>query len=259
MSARHLALDVLLVAAVAGSSLVIARELRPPPPVPPLIAAAKRPAPGAAGTPAAGKAGSTAAGGAIAPGGVPPRYSAVVSKNLFSPTRTDVPPSAVAAAPTAPRPFLLGVVVDDGRSRAYLQDPTSRKVFGYGLGDTVGGGRLESIREDRVVIARPEGTIEVMLRDPSKPRPPAPAPPAAPRPAEQPGAAPPAAAAPGARPVQPEVPAQTFPQLTPQIAPIPAPGVAPDAGPRAPQPLPPDFLRRRSPLSPPAAPAPNNG
>jgi hypothetical protein len=258
MSARHLALDVLLAAAVAGSSFVIARELRPPPTAP-VIAPAKRPAAGAPGTSAAAKAGPPPTAGALAPGAVPPRYSAVVAKNLFSPTRTDVQPGAIAAAPAAPRPFLLGVVLDDGRSRAYLQDPTTRKVFGYGLGDTVAGGRLESIREDRVVIARPEGTIEVMLRDPSKPRPPAPVAPAAPRPAEEPGAAPPAAAVPGARPLQPGVPAQTFPQLTPQMTPVPTPGVAPDAGPRAPQPLPPDFLRRRSPLSPPTAPPPGNG
>jgi len=255
MSARHLALDVLLAAAVAGSSFVIARELRPPP-VPQVIAPAKRPAGGGPGTATAARTGTPPAAGTLAAGAVPPRYSAVVAKNLFSPTRTDAPAGAIAAAPTAPRPFLLGVVLADGGSRAYLQDPTTRKVFGYGLGDTVAGGRLEAIREDRVVIARPEGTIEVMLRDPSKPRPPAPVAPAAPRPAEDPGAAPPAA--PGARPVPPGVPPQTFPQLTPQT-PVPTPGVAPDAGPRGPQPLPPDFLRRRSPLAPPTVPQPSNG
>jgi hypothetical protein len=248
MSAGRVALDVALAAIVAGSTFSIAQELRSPPPSP---APARRPAaPATAAPPVA----SEPAGRAAAPGVVPARYGPVVTKNLFSPTRTDTPPVAAAAAPTAPRPFLLGVVLDDGRSRAYLQDPTSSKVFGYGVGDAVPGGRLESIREDRVVIARPEGAIEVMLRDPSKPRPAPPAAPAARRPAPDPGAAP------GPRPVVPPgVPPQAFPQLTPQMTPVPTPGVAPDAGPRGPQPLPPEFLRRRSPLAPPAAPAQSNG
>jgi hypothetical protein len=39
------------------------------------------------------------------------------------------------------------------------------------MGDTVVGGRLQSISADRVVIARPEGLVEVLLQDPAKPRP----------------------------------------------------------------------------------------
>ena len=55
----------------------------------------------------------------------------------------------------------------------------SKRVAGYSVGDTVGGGRLQKIADDRVVIARPEGLLEVLLQDPSKPRP-TPTPPAAP-------------------------------------------------------------------------------
>jgi hypothetical protein len=104
------------------------------------------------------------------------------------------------------------VVLDGEKSRAYLEDAPGGRVFGYAVGDPVGGGSLERIADDRVTIRRPEGPIEVMLRDSSKPAPttgaaPPPAPVNAPRrrgssaitpPAEEaptpaaPGAAPPA-------------------------------------------------------------------
>ena len=45
----------------------------------------------------------------------------------------------------------------------------SGRVFSYGAGDSVGGGRLERIADDRVTIRRPEGAMEIMLRDSSKP------------------------------------------------------------------------------------------
>jgi hypothetical protein len=53
-------------------------------------------------------------------------------------------------------------------------------VFGYALDDPIGGGRLVRILEDRVVIGRPEGVMEIMLKDPSKPRPESPAAPTMP-------------------------------------------------------------------------------
>jgi hypothetical protein len=62
-------------------------------------------------------------------------------------------------------------------------------VFGYQVGDSVAGGKLEKIADDRIQISRSDGVLDVMLRDPTKPRPPAPvqaAPPGAP------GAPPPA-------------------------------------------------------------------
>jgi hypothetical protein len=66
-------------------------------------------------------------------------------------------------------------MLDGDRSRAYLEEPPAKSVFGYAVGDAVAGGRLDSIRSDRVVIARPEGPVEVLLQDPSKPKPVAPA------------------------------------------------------------------------------------
>jgi hypothetical protein len=82
---------------------------------------------------------------------------------------------------------LHGVVLDGPKSRAYLEDPLVKRTFGYAVGDTLGG-RVESIAADRVVIGRGDESVEVLLRDPSKPRPTPPAP--------GPAGAPPAGAAP---------------------------------------------------------------
>lgn len=93
---------------------------------------------------------------------------AIAAKNLFSPTRSEAPTGPALAV--GPKPLLYGVVVNGPTSRAYLEDPVAKRVFGYGVGDAVGGGRVESINPDRVVIGRPDGRVEVLLQDPSKPR-----------------------------------------------------------------------------------------
>jgi len=162
-------------------------------------------------------------------------YGVIASKNLFSPSRTEGGTGGAggSAPASTPKPFLHGVVLDDGKSRAYLEEPLSKRIFAYAVGDTVGGGRLEAIRADRVIIGRPEGQVEVMLRDPSKP--------AAPSvPAGQPGA--------------PGVPAPVLrgspPLPGPTPVPVPAPSVqAGPAAPRFPQSIPPDFLRRPAPAA----------
>src|SRR5262245_4612594 len=60
-------------------------------------------------------------------------YNVIVAKHLFNPSRTEGAPVAAAtpAAPPPPKPLLLGVVVDGARSRAYLEDPATKRVFGY--------------------------------------------------------------------------------------------------------------------------------
>src|SRR5438128_9198135 len=107
-----------------------------------------------------------------------------------------------------------------------IRRPPRSTLFPYTTlfrsGDTIAGGKLEQITADHVVISRPDGNLDVRLRDPSKPRP---APPAQPG---QPGAPgqPPAPGVPGAQP--------------PATQPVPQPGLIPPRvmAPQQPVPLP---------------------
>jgi len=95
-------------------------------------------------------------------------YVAIATQNLFNPGRSETA-TAGTAAPVM-KPVLHGVVIDGAKSRAFLEDPAIKRIAGYSVGDTVGGGTIEKIAGDRVVIARPEGSVEVLLQDPSKPK-----------------------------------------------------------------------------------------
>lgn len=153
MSRRFLALNVFLGLLGGLCAAGLTRELLTPLPLPPppLRAAA----PPAVSVPTPTRAAS--AGG----------YGLVASRNLFSPSRSEAPAGPVVAA--GPKPLLHGVVMDGPTSRAYLEDPTVKRTFAYAVGDAVSGGRVQSISEDRVVIARPDGLVEVLLQDPAKP------------------------------------------------------------------------------------------
>jgi Type II secretion system protein C len=128
----------------------------------------------------------------------PTEYAIIADQNLFNPARSEKATITVAAV----KPILHGIVIEGTKSRAFLEDPTVKRVGGYSVGDAVSGGTLQKIADDRVVISRPEGLIEVMLQDPSKPKP---APVAA--------AGPPVTAAPRAAPPEgiPSGPAVTVP------------------------------------------------
>jgi hypothetical protein len=182
-----LALVGCLLAAALARELVAAHPLPPPPAPRATRAVATAPPPSASAPP------STAG------------YGVIATKNLFSASRSEAPAGPVAAA--GPKPVLHGVVVDGPKSRAYLEDPAVKRTFGYAVGDSLGGGRVESIAVDRVVIGRGDGSVEVLLRDPSKPRPA----PTAPAPAGGPqaGAAPsgPATASPATSPPTEPAPA----------------------------------------------------
>src|SRR6266496_4372937 len=146
-------------------------------------------------------------------------FAVIAARNLFNPGRSETAVVAVSVA----KPILHGVVIDGAQSRAYLEDPTAKRVAGYSVGDTMGGGKILKIADDRVVIARPEGLIEVLLQDPSKPRP-APTATAVPAGAAAPGQLAPSQVAPGqvVSPV-PGPPATQPPSTVPQFRGRPAP------------------------------------
>ena len=177
----------------------------------------KRPVPSLS-TPKVVSAPASAAPAAAIDAG-PAAYTVIAARNLFNSNRNET--AAAAAAPVV-KPILHGVVIVGARSRAFLEDPMSKRVAGYSVGDTVGGGRIEKIADDRVVIARPEGLLEVLLQDPSKPRP-TPTPPAA-----------------------PAVPGQVVPgQLVPaQVGPVPPGPPQVGAPPNQAPPSPPQVRRR---------------
>jgi hypothetical protein len=219
MSRRLLVLNVALAAIAVFFAIELGQELTARRRLPPTPLPRVAPASGAAAAQGAARPDQRAL------------YNVIATKSLFSPSRTEAPVTPVAAVSAAPKPFLHGVVLDDAKSRAYLEDPTSKRIFGYAVGDQVGGGTLEAIRADRVVIVRPEGKVEVMLRDPAKPQPAA----IQARPPGTPGG--PAVGA-GARPLQPGAVQNPFPGLVPQPAPG-APATAPGApAPAAPPPAP---------------------
>ncbi len=162
-----LVLDVLLLVAAGALGVHLYRIWTP---APPAAAAPATPAP-AAPAPAAPAPPGTAS---------PAALGIIAERNLFSPTRSEVapePPKPVTATPTVParppeKPRLYGVVLGtNGGARAYLWDPQTKKVFGYKVGDSVGDSRVEQINPDRVVLRRSGEVIEVLLRDPTKPKP----------------------------------------------------------------------------------------
>jgi hypothetical protein len=244
MRRQLLLVNVALAALAVVSVGYIVRELRTP-----VLERARRPAPAAppAAAPPASLSSETPSGG----------YAVVASRNLFSPTRSEAPATPVgAAAPQVPKPNLYGIILRDGAPVAYLEDPTTKRVAGYRLGDAVAGGTVKQIGADHVVLNRPEGDVNVRLRDPSKPKPAAPVPAAG-----TPGAPP----QPGAIPPRTGVPTPPSAQATPGVPvqpgmPVPTPGAQqPPRGPQPPQilprrPLPPNLLRRLPP--PPASDAP---
>ena len=199
---------------------------------------APRPRPLPARAPAA-----AASAASIQPGTRPPAaaYGAVASRNLFSPTRSEAAAlPAIANAPiNAPRPNLFGVILRDGAPVAYLEDPSTKRVAGYRVGDSVGGGTVQSIAADHVVLARPDGNVSVQLRDPTRPRPAPVAQPPAPGgvvPLQPP---PPAAAIPG----QVAIPQPGAPMIPQPMPAPPAVGQLPDQGASTRRPLP-NLLRR---------------
>jgi len=234
MPRKLLIVNVILLAIAAGCVVFVVRQLMAPMPLP----TRGRPVP--TGT-VAGRGQETARPSAAA-------YGSVAAKNLFSPTRTEAPVTQTAAAlsPTV-KPNLYGVVLREGSPIAYIEDPATKRVSGYHLGDAVGGGTVQAITADSVTINRPDGNLDVRLRDPGKPRvapPPATAAVPGQAPGVQPGALMPGL--PGVIP--PATPAPVGPTpppvaVQPGVPPVAATPVAPPIIPGR-RPLPPNLLRR---------------
>src|SRR5438128_7736997 len=160
MPRRLLLINVVLAAVSVLCIVLIVKQLltaRPP--------AARR------GRPAVGSPAPTAPAGD--PRLPPQAYNVIASRNLFSPTRSETAGPAIAGgAPViVVKPALHGVVLREGSPIAYLEDPLTKRIAGYRVGDPIAGGTVQTISADAVVIARPEGMVDVRLRDPSKPRP----------------------------------------------------------------------------------------
>jgi len=95
----------------------------------------------------------------------------IAQRNLFSPTRTESPVTLASGAAALPNPSLHGVVLGDANtSVAYLQDPATKRVGGYHVGEPIAGGIVRAIDADRVVLERHGSRVEVRLRDPLRPR-----------------------------------------------------------------------------------------
>ena len=165
----------------------------------------------------------------------PQAYSVIATRNLFSPTRSETAGPGTAGVAQAPvvKPNLHGVVLREGSPIAYLEDPLTKRIAGYRIGDPIAGGTVQTISADAVVISRPDGMVDVRLRDPSKPRP---APPQ-PGPAGRPGPA----ACPGST---------AIPRPAADRGPAAEPGPRPGAGPDAAATIPRAFSPPGSPLPP---------
>ena len=172
---RWLLLDVVLVALGCAAGVGLVREVVGGRSLPPVRVAAEadgKPGPADAAAPPSPRP-PRARGGAAA-------YAVIAARNLFNASRGEAAVVPIAPVGVAATPLILhGVVIDGEQSRAYLDDPIAKRVFGYAVGDTVAGGRLEKIQDDRIAIRRPEGLVEVLLQDPAKPPADAPAPPPA--------------------------------------------------------------------------------
>jgi len=189
-------------------------------------------------------------------------YNVVAARNLFSPSRSEAPSGTVVASGPLVRPNLFGVVVRQSGSIAYLEDPTTKRIAGYRVGDRIMGGTVQTIQADSVTIDAPGGAMDVRLHDPGRPRATPAAVSAAPQaapalPGVIPPAAPPAAQPPPPQIAQPPVqPGQQQPGQQPTILPTPPPTVVGPAQPPAVtpppvipgrRPLPPNLLRRLPP------------
>ena len=82
-------------------------------------------------------------------------------------THTSAGPStANEAAPserTADTPHLDGIVLGENGWTAYIEDPVTKVVHAYHVGDTLGDRTIETIEDTRVVLRGSAGRLEIRL------------------------------------------------------------------------------------------------
>ena len=97
------------------------------------------------------------------------RNTLIVARNLFSPDRSDSPGggAATAGAPATARvkPQLFGVVLGQ-IATAYLEDPITKHVGGYRVGEVVAGASIRAIEATGWWISRmPSRTARVVSNE----------------------------------------------------------------------------------------------
>jgi hypothetical protein len=66
-------------------------------------------------------------------------------------------------ATTSVQPLLYGVIYGNRGWVAYIEDPLTKTVAPYRVGDAVAGQTVETIEDERVLLKGPGGTMEIHL------------------------------------------------------------------------------------------------
>ncbi len=108
----------------------------------------------------------------------PMDYVVIADQNLFHPERRIPPEKKEAAALPKPEFILYGTLITPGLKVAYLEDKKApvttpgrgKRQSALKPGESLSGFTLKEILADRVVMARGEETLSVLLDDPRSPK-----------------------------------------------------------------------------------------
>ena len=81
-----------------------------------------------------------------------------------SAVNTPTPGESGAGTPAASAvPLLHGIILGEHGWIAYMEDPVTKVVGAYHVGDTVAGRTVETIEDTRVVLRGSDGRLEIKL------------------------------------------------------------------------------------------------
>lgn len=105
-----------------------------------------------------------------------PAPAAPVPRASTVPVTATTPPVSLAAAVPAPAvlsplPVLEGVVLKGELAIAYFEDPVTKRVKGYRVGESIAGATVQAITADRVVLAHAGGLVTARLGQTTRPEP----------------------------------------------------------------------------------------